>query len=177
MSSPDQQAFREIFTQYYESLCNYAFRMLKDRAWAEDTVQELFVELWKKQTLTSAKNPASFLLRALKFRCIDQLRKPQHITDSIDAVHDLPASQAPDSLSELEIQAWVDYFVAQLPPKTRKVFLLSRSQGLTYQEIAQQEQLSIKTVENQMSRALKILRKLIKQTGILLLISSLIIYG
>jgi len=173
MASSDPQAFQKIFTQYYEPLCNYALRMLKDRAWAEDTVQELFIELWKKDALTQAENTEAFLLRALKFRCIDQLRKPHALTESLEEAQHLPAASLPEATSELEIQAWVDYFVAQLPPKTREIFLMSRTQGLTYQEIADQEHLSIKTVENQMGRALKMLRAFIKRSGLLSLVSVL----
>jgi len=107
-----------------------------------------------------------FLIRSTKYKCIDHLRKKK---TSAPVPFDLISSQelAKEDVSESEdeIEALFHYFISKLPPKTREVFLLIRQSGLSYKEAAEELGLAEKTIESQMSRALKKLRLSLKEYG------------
>ena len=140
---------------------------------SEDIVQNLFIQLWENNKLEGVDNYERFLLRATKYKCIDYLR-----TKRIE--NDIPIDNLPDVLEsddnkllEEDIEPLLHYFTAKLPPKTREVFLLSRKSGLTYKEIAAEMDISVKTVENQMSRALRLMKELLKESDLLILLMYL----
>jgi len=158
------QYFEQIFKQYYSPLCNYAYKFTGSGDIAEDIVQLLFVHLWETKKLNSVKNPERFLLSAVKFRCIDYLRTEKTKNGSLsDDIPDPVASYEINDITEADIEPMFHYFADKLPEKTREVFLLSRQSGLSYREIAEELSISVKTVENQMGRALRILRNLLKK--------------
>jgi RNA polymerase sigma-70 factor (ECF subfamily) len=153
----------EIFRQYYSPLCNYAAKIITDRVLAEDIVQSLFIQLWETNKLASVNNHEHFLLKATKYKCIDYLRSKKLKKEVL--LDDMPDtfSASYSDLSEEDIEPLLYYFAAKLPLKTKEVFLLSRTSGLTYSEIANELDISIKTVENQMGRALRMMRVLLKE--------------
>ena len=124
------------------------------------------------EKLQQIKQQERFLLKATKFKCIDYLRTSKRIqTLPIDTVWTETAATAPPSvIKEEEIEPLLHYFAAKLPPKTRAVFLKSRKSGMTYKEIADEMNISVKTVENQMRRALKQMRVLLKEHNFLSLL-------
>jgi len=157
------QQFEKLFRQYYSPLCNYAMKYTEDEAAAEDIVQALFISLWETKKYREIKDPGRFLLRAVKYRCIDHLRGKKGDSSLLP---EEAASSVPFEMSELkeeDIEPMFRYFASRLPEKTREIFLLSRRAGLTYREIAEELDISVKTVENQMGRALRILRDLLKK--------------
>ena len=160
----------EIFHEFYSPLCNYAEKIIADNNMAEDIVQNLFIQLWENKKLDDIENPERFLMRATKYKCIDFLRTKK--PDNEILFDNLPDDLLTETnqLSEEDIEPLLYYFTAKLPPKTREVFLLSRKSGLTYKEIALELDISVKTVENQMSRALRIMKELLKESGFLILI-------
>jgi RNA polymerase sigma-70 factor (ECF subfamily) len=163
--------FEQIFHAYYSPLCNYAAKILNDDDLAEEVVQDLFVQLLEKGTLDTVEHLDRFLLRSTKFKCIDFLRK--HQKAQLISYEQKPEEEPADDelASEEQIDALFHYFVAKLPIKTREVFLLIRKSGLTYKEAAEELDISVKTIENQMSRALRKMRDILKDYGYL---SSLI---
>ena len=152
-----------IFHQYYSPLCNYALKIIRDDAMSEDIVQNLFIQLWESNKLSGAKNVERFLLRAVKYKCIDYLRTKKTKNEVSLQNFDNLKSISVNELSEEEIEPLFHYFAAKLPVKTREVFLLSRKSGLTYKEIAEEMDISVKTVENQMGRALRKMKELLKE--------------
>ena len=140
---------------------------------AEDIVQNLFIQLWENKKLDNIENPERFLLRATKYKCIDYLRTKK--TNKEISLAELPDDLLTETnqLSEEDIEPLLYYFTAKLPPKTREVFLLSRKSGLTYKEIAAELDISVKTVENQMSRALRMMKELLKKSEFLALLMYL----
>lgn len=164
------ELFKSIFHQYYSSLCNYASAIVKDPVAAEDVVQNLFIQLWENKKLQSIEQPERFLLKATKFKCIDYLRtsKTSNIValDGFEEMSDQPQSE----IAEEDVEPLLHYFASKLPPKTRAVFLKSRKEGMTYKEIADEMNISVKTVENQMGRALKQMKSLLKEHNFLSLI-------
>lgn len=142
-------------------MCNYAASIIGDGSAAQDLVQQLFIQLWEKESLTKVANHQAYLLRSTKFKCIDYLRANQKSMVPLEDV-DVAASEKME-LNEEDIIPLLHFFAASLPPKTRQVFLLSRVDGYSNQQIADELNLSIKTVENQMTRALKKLRVVLKE--------------
>jgi RNA polymerase sigma-70 factor (ECF subfamily) len=153
---------KNIFNKYYSPLCNYATKIIANDIIAEDIVQDLFIQLIESNK-KDIQNPERFLLRAVKYKCIDYLRTKE-VNKNI-SLENLPniIEQDNQELSEEDIEPLLHYFAAKLPPKTREVFLLSRKSGLKYKEIAEELNISVKTVENQMGRALRTMRQLLKE--------------
>lgn len=163
------ETVENIFHQYYSPLCNYAAKIIHDKNSAEDIVQALFIQLIDKKKFDSIKNIESYLLHSVRFKCIDYLRasnknRTEVLNESLDEAFDLP-----HEITEEEIEPLFHYYAAKLPPKTREVFLLSRVSKLTYKEIAEELNTSIKTVENQMGSALKKIKKLLQEEHYFLL--------
>jgi RNA polymerase sigma-70 factor, ECF subfamily len=157
-----------IFHEYYSPLCNYATKITGNDLLAEDLVQDLFIQLWQSDKLDHIQNTERYLLRCVKFKCIDHFRKQKAQELSLS---DLPSEAFETTdIAEEDIEPMLHYFAAKLPPKTRQVFLLSRQTGMTYRQIAEHMNISEKTVEHQMGRALNQLRIILKTSGFYTLI-------
>ncbi|QKX06414.1 RNA polymerase sigma-70 factor [Aquimarina sp. TRL1] len=155
-------SIKDLFQEYYSPLCNYATKIVNNNDIAEDIVQGLFIQLWENDKVTTIDKPERFLLRSTKFKCIDYLRKQTTQKEvAVDSFSDFGTVETAD-MDEQDIEPLLLFFASKLPPKTREVFLLSRKSGLTYREIAEEQGVSIKTVENQMGKALKEMRSLLK---------------
>lgn len=153
----------ELFESYYNPLCNYAAKIVKDNAYAEDIVQSLFIQLWEKDKFINIQNAERFLLRSTKFKCIDFIRKQQRVMEIPLNTQEDYFQESHLDLDESDIVPLLHFFASKLPPKTRTVFLLSRKSGLSYAEIAEEENIAIKTVEAHMTKALKSMRILLKE--------------
>lgn len=161
-----EQLFKALFDAYYTSLCNYAFAIVHEKQAAEDVVQQLFLELWESKKYQKLEQPERFFLRSTKFKCIDFLRKSEkHQFSDTQEAADKADTHVIGELQEEDVLPFLHFLADRLPPKTKEVFLLSRQKGYSYKEIAQHLGISVKTVENQMSRALKKMRELLKRMG------------
>lgn len=154
--------FDFIFHYYYSGLCAYCERFTGSPEVAEDLVQELFVTLWLKceqiQITSSLKN---YLFTSVKNRSFDYLKHEQRKTRKLNRFaqeKELPENLSSLWFAEAELQAVVEKSLEKLPPRCREIFELSRFQGLKNQEIADKLGLSKRTVELQVSNALKQLR-------------------
>lgn len=164
----DQIEIENLFHRFYSPLCNYASKIVNSRHDAEDVVQHLFIQLLQKNNLNTIINIESYLLRCTKFKCIDYLRTRQ-LNLNIEGLEDEDRSENSD-ISEADIEPLFYYYAAKLPPKTRKVFLMSRVGHMTYKEIADELNISQKTVENQMGSALKKLKGILQKEHYFLLL-------
>lgn len=158
-----------IFQQYYRPLCLYALHYLHDLDEAEDVVQDCFVRLLEAEkrdanssvsslSMSNPQNLKSFLYAAVRNASIDKLRRKNPIVQDIspsDLSGVISDEQAVDSASR-EAELWTA--IEQLPERCREIFLMSKRDGMTYREIAEELCLSEKTVEHQISKALKTLR-------------------
>lgn len=160
-----KQDFKQLFEQYYNPLCNFANAILYDSTKAEDAVQDVFVKMWqKKDALEDLEHLKSYLFRATKNKCIEYLRKlklDQKLSE--ESARQLEVSSTINTDDEADkylLKEKLFNSIRQLPPKCRDVFTMSKINGLTYNEIAEELGISAKTVENQMGRALRLLREM-----------------
>lgn len=163
----NQIAFEMIFKTYYKLLCHYAHSFLNDKNEAEEVVQTTFIKIWeKKNELSVQSSLKAYLysmvrngcLNVIKHEKVKQLHAKWHVQEterSRELVEEKVLSNDLESKIYLAMKA--------LPEQCRLVFQLSRFEELKYQEIADQLQISVKTVENQMGKALKIMRVQLKE--------------
>ena len=158
----DIAQFEIVYKTYQPALVNFAFFYLKNEQEATDTVQEVFMTIWeKKDTFLDTKNPKAYLMTSVKNRCLNKLTRKKIEQNSVDILDDIIIS--PDTtLSNIEakqMEAKIKTLLNNLPDKCKEIFILSRFEQLSYKEIAGLLDVSVKTVENQISNALKMLRK------------------
>ncbi|MCL4283019.1 MAG: RNA polymerase sigma-70 factor [Flavobacteriales bacterium] len=149
-----------LFRLHYRALCGAAFGYLKDAAQAEDLVQELFAKLWQERdTLEFKVSPKAYLFAAVRNRCLNALAAGKRMRPLNEELDRLPEEDVKGEEEHAERSARVLAAIEGLPPERRRIFRMSRNEGLKYQQIAERLGLSVKTVENQMGHALKTLRQ------------------
>lgn len=165
---PDNlSSFEDLFRRHYADLCRYALKLTRNEQVAEEVVQEVFISFWeRRQEIVITHSIKSYLVSSVRNRSINylklQLPKDQRKEDIDDFHIVLSSANDSNSMEYQELHALVQKAINQLPEKCKAIFVLSREEGLTYQEIATQLDLSIKTVENQMGIALKKMRAALK---------------
>ncbi|MGQ0647024.1 MAG: RNA polymerase sigma-70 factor [Gemmatimonadaceae bacterium] len=157
----DEAAFDAIFRTWYAPLVQFAERMLRDRDAAEETVQDVLLELWKRRdSLVLQGSPQAYLFQSTRNRALNRLRHRRVENREEFDTDTLPASSNADSgASENEIEVALRAAIASLPPRCREVFELNRLHGLKYAEVAEALDISVKAVEAHMARALRTLRE------------------
>ena len=158
----DKNAFEWAFRQYYASLLNLASGLLKDDGLAEEQVQEVFIRLWEiRHTLKEDLKLFPYLLTSVRNRCLNQIKRNQveqkYITYQQQHYRNEILNYEEDI--EEEVIKKVQHSIKQLPDKCREVFHLSRFEGLSHKQIAEKLEISTKTVENHITKAMKIIRK------------------
>ena len=161
----NKKAFKETFLEYYTPLCNYAANNLKNIGHAEDIVQEVFLHLWEKnESIQLTGTMDQYLFKSVKNKILEFVRQHEsyerHKAKSIEeALVNENITDITDTYKKLEL---INNSLRHLPPKCKNVFVLHKFKGLTYGEIAEVQKISVKTVENHMMKALKILRTHLK---------------
>ena len=156
----EHEALHTIFTAYHAQLVGLAESIIHDHASAEDVVQDVMLELWRRRDhLVVETSLGGYLMRSARNRALNQVRnRRRDRPESAAASHAAPASAHRD-LVEKEIEAAVRQAVSELPDRCREAFELSRVHGLKYAEIALVLGISIKSVETHIGRGLQALRK------------------
>ena len=157
----DEAAFDLIFRTWYAPLVQFAERMLREREGAEETVQDVMLELWKRrETLVIQGSPQAYLFQSTRNRALNRLRHLKVENREEFDTDTLPATTNADAgASEQEIEVALREAIASLPPRCRVVFEMNRVQGLKYAEVADALGISVKAVEAHMARALRTLRE------------------
>ena len=150
----------QLFRTHYASLCRTVYPIVRDQDTAEDIVQDVFLKVWRNQaTLDTRKSVKAYLFRAAINTALNFLEKNQRTTSWDDALTDqLGTNSTEESLAYQEVEQKVARALEQLPPKCKVVFSLSRFEDMSYAEIAQHLDISVKAVEKHMGKALKIMR-------------------
>lgn len=163
MAEGDQRALRYFFDKYYDTLCNYINLYIHDRSVSEDLVQDIFIYFWEKRgTLRLETSVKSYLFRASRNKYLNYFRdeKCHHtIKMEVSSKSEIFAIPNDNTLDLKQLEEIINASINNLAPRCREVYLLHRNDDLSYKEIASKMNLSVKTVENQMTIALKKLRE------------------
>jgi RNA polymerase sigma-70 factor (ECF subfamily) len=158
----DEAAFDAIFRAWYPSLVRAAESLVRSRAVAEEVVQDVMLELWKRRAnIAEGSSPQAYLFQSTRNRSLNYLRHERverHAEPQVGREEGVDAT-AHSQVVEEEIHVAMRQALDKLPARCREVFELSRTHGLKYSEIASTLEISIKTVEAQMGKALRILRE------------------
>lgn len=152
--------FDDLFRYNYRPLCLYALHYLQDADLAEDVVQESYTALWEKlQEGVHVLNRKSYLYMMVRNRCLDHLRKKGIPTESLKPYDTYGIIDDDDAQERSQTEARMWTAIDSLPEKCREVFIMSKREGMKYEEIAQELGISENTVRNQISKALKVLKE------------------
>lgn len=175
LAKKDQSAFEQVFKTHFKSLHAYAFTILKDEDEAEEIVQQVFFKLWERsENLSLQGTITAYLYRAVHNESLNYLKHQK-----VKANHQLyvaysmksQADHAPGKMMSKELAHHFHEALNELPEQCRTVFQLSRFEEMKYREIADKLDISVKTVENHMGKALKLLRtKLVDFLPLLLIL-------
>ena len=159
--------FELLFRTHYSDLCAYANVYLKDLDAAEELVQEVFFKLWsKRDSIEITSSMQSYLFRAVRNSSLN-LIKHINIREEYKAHNEREISHNEmehyDGMEASELELKISKAIDELPTERRKIFIMSRYDGLKYSEIAEKLGISPKTVENQMGKALKYMREHLKE--------------
>src|SRR5688572_10030197 len=161
--TPDEKV-EVLFRKYYALLCKSLYKILRDATIAEDIVQEVFLKVWeKRESLQMDEAVQAYLYRSCYNTALNFLKQQKKNTD-IDTLEMtvIGSETAEKNLSFLETESEILKAIDALPPKTKLVFSLSRFEELSYKEIAERLDISVKSVEKHMGIALQRLRENLK---------------
>jgi RNA polymerase sigma-70 factor (ECF subfamily) len=164
------RAFEALFRAHYPGMCAFAARMVLQRDVAEDLVQEVFLYVWRnRETWQIHSSVKQYLYAALRHGALRYLRHERvvrtHMPETV-ILFERPPRLSDADLESAETIALVQAAIAKLPERCRLVYTLHREQGMTYAEVAAVMGISVKTVDVQMGRALKALRRLLGGAGL-----------
>lgn len=155
------KAYKHLFSEYYDWLCNYIFNLCGDRSLSEDIVQETMTKLWeKRKTILITSSLKNYLFKSCHNQFLQHIRKEKMQFDTLDKIRW-------DAIAETTLENDnYDYkmdklikLIDQLPPRCKEVFVKNKLENKKYREIAIDMDISIKTVEKQMSKALLFLKQ------------------
>jgi len=162
LRSGRESAYEQLFKEYYKPLTVFATGYLEDLESGKEVVQDLFVYLYeKRKNLVITTSLKSYLYRSVRNRCLNHIKHQQVRKKHQDQMKpELQESEnLEDKIRETELEYMVSQIVDQLPPQCKRIYTMSRVSGLPNTEIAEQLKISKRTVETQISNALKVLRE------------------
>lgn len=166
LKAGDKKIFDEIFRLYYPALTIHCLRFVPDQDLAEEIVQDVFVKLWlRRNDIVVTSSLKAYLYRATQNHALNYLNqlKIQERYRQFVGFQTYNGSESPlEKLQEKDLEERIKEAVLSLPEKRREVFELSRHEGMKNKEIAEKLNISVKTVENQMTKALEYLRMKLK---------------
>ena len=164
----DRSAVAELYDRYWKILLTKAFDRLKSREDAEEIVQELFIKIWRRRhTLELQFSFKTYIYAALRYDILHYIARQKHRKDdiSLDATDDLQfwaQEEEFHSLEMKELQQRINLIIDSLPEKCQIIFKMSRNDGMSAKKIADQLNLSPRTVETQIGKAIRVLRQSFK---------------
>ncbi|MDF0717130.1 RNA polymerase sigma-70 factor [Muricauda sp. 334s03] len=159
LQNRQEKALEKIFALYWKRLYIYAHSLTGDHQIAQDLVQEIFISLWEKSATTQIDQIEAYLFRGVKYRAINFLKQQQRKVSAEDTLKSRPVSEGvKEHMDYLESEELFLKTMDRLPDRCRRVFYLSRVQGYNNKEIAQEMDISIRTVETHISNALRLFR-------------------
>lgn len=178
LSKSDKDAFNTLYVRHWADLYKNAFYILRNNDACKDIVQDIFVWLWQHREGLEINSIKSYLKAAVKFKVANYIRSGKIRDSFFDEIKklNLPSTYSnPEDIAEInDLHLIVQQAICDLPPKCREVFKLSRDEHLSNLEIANRLNISVKTVENQMTIALRRIRTAVEPYMVSLLILSII---
>jgi RNA polymerase sigma-70 factor (family 1) len=162
LNQDDYSAFEVLFKKMYSPLCVFCLKFVSVNEVAEELVSDVFYTIWKNRNKIKVSAPKAYLFTAVRNKAYDHLRAVKRsVWCDIREASDVPVedSNSEDLLIHEELSKHLEQTIALLPKQCRLIFELSREHGMKYKDIATMLNISIKTVETQMGRALKHLRR------------------
>ena len=155
-----EKAMQYLFQKYYSQMCDVVFRVLQDRFATEDVVQEVFMEVWRKRDeISFSTSIAGYLKRSCVNRSLNHLRKNKIAFDDENALKfQYTEAHIENRIESEDLLDIIDQSIDSLPNRCKTVFMLSRFENMSYKEIGDALEISVKTVENQIAKALKVLK-------------------
>jgi RNA polymerase sigma-70 factor (ECF subfamily) len=169
LSQENLKKFERLFKELFSPLCGFSMKYIHDLDDAKNLVHEVFVSVWEKfESFPEGTSHKSYLYTAVKNKSLNFIRdKKKHIV--LDEMNSEEPMEENLTMETAELEKEIELALDTLPEKCREVFELNRQEGLKYAEIAHKLNISIKTVEAQMSKALAILREHLKDFMIILI--------
>ncbi|MBY5956774.1 RNA polymerase sigma-70 factor [Membranicola marinus] len=159
LSRRKESSLKELYNRYWETLYLQAWRILQDEKASEDVVQEVFIDLWEKRKFGDIENLSAYLYQSVKYKTLMMLRKNRITEKHLEVIKEIsPVHTFDRALQVKELHEDITYHLQQLPPRCREVFYKSRFEHLKNDEIAEQLNISKRTVETHISHALRYLR-------------------
>ncbi|WP_020528262.1 RNA polymerase sigma-70 factor [Flexithrix dorotheae] len=167
----DEDAFLEIYQRYWSKLYNYAFNVIRKTQVCEDIIQEIFVDLWLKKKEVLISNLSAYLFKSVKFQIFKFLRHQEVEQRHLQTINKIKLVNETENLINLQdLEIILNESITNLPNKCREIFYLSRFEQKSHQEIADQLGISVQTVKNQISKALKLLKASIPSLAVFLIL-------
>ncbi len=151
-------AFEKLFLSYYSRLCEYSYTICKDKETSVEIVQDFFVRLWDNRSNLNISSVKAYLFRSIHNNTIKCITR-KSATINIDSIQECGSESIPD----FELSETLERSIAELPPRCREVFVLSRMDKLRHKEIASMLGISERTVEVQIRKAGQILKEKMKE--------------
>lgn len=163
MKQGDKKALETLFKTYYSSLVKFARNIIKNTEQAEDITQDVFIKIWdKRQDLENITSFKAYLFMAVRNQCFNTLKvneRKNWLDDEPENYENYMTNHVEANLNAKDLNGKIKEAIELLPEKCKLTFQLSRFENLSYKEIAETMNVSVKTVENQMGKALALLRK------------------
>lgn len=176
----DQKAYRALFDRYYKYLLVTAYAYVKDENTIRDLTQDVFLEIWRKRNSLNINNVKAYLRRSVINKALNYIKAQRmDFQESNDSFEVADNKNVQEELEASQLQVIINEAIEGLPDRCRVIFALRRFEELSLKEIAQKLDISPKTVENQLTKALKILRKAVEpylNNGLLNLIGILFFF-
>lgn len=159
LQNRQEKALEKVFSLYWKRLYIYAYSFTGDHQAAQDLVQEIFISLWEKSATTQIDQIEAYLFRGVKYRALNFLKQQQRKVAAEDMLNSKTVSNGvKEHMDYLESEEMFIKLMKKLPNKCRRVFYLSRVQGYNNKEIAQEMDISLRTVETHISNALRVFK-------------------
>lgn len=170
LNNSDPVALREVFDRYSKKVYYYALGYLKDPSLADEVVQEVFVKLWDNRYKLVGNKSLKALIGTMAYHGVMDYFRQQKRRSSLDSAAHLVSTDylVEEELLLKEAEELYQMALSQLSPRKREIYLFSRQEGLTYQQIADRQNISVKTVEAHMTESLKFFRKYFEKANLLL---------
>lgn len=163
LPTESERIFNDVYSLYWHELYSYAYNIMRDKAVSEDIIQEIFIDFWKRMDRIEIQNYRAYLYKAVKFQCATKLKSQRFHEIQLDKIEFALTLLEENDFSSEEfrqnlLQRIESKAVEILPARCLQVFQLRYYENKSYLEIAQQMNISVSTVENQLNKALKMLR-------------------